>query len=74
MVDCINASVSDHQLIDELATTVSLGLYVDTASENVQEVSDAHNVGHFFIQLKSASPTVRLNFDLFTPSGTGSLK
>jgi hypothetical protein len=73
MVDCLNAtasSASDRPSTDELATTVSLGLYVDTASENGKEVFDAHNVGLFFIQLKSAFPTVRCNFDLFTPSGT----
>ncbi|KAF1954419.1 HET-domain-containing protein [Byssothecium circinans] len=71
MVDCLHAtasSASDRPSTDELATTVSLGLYVDTASENGNEVSDAHNVGLFFIQLKSAFPTVRCNFDLFTPS------
>jgi hypothetical protein len=70
MVECLNAntSASDRQSTDELATAVSLGLYVDTASEN-GKAPEAHNVGLFFIQLKSAR-TVRCNFDLFTPSGT----
>jgi hypothetical protein len=71
MVECLNvnaSSANDWQSTDELATTVSLGLYVDTASEN-GKVPEAHNVGLFFIQLKSAR-TVRCNFDLFTPSGT----